>query len=43
MSKFDILVHLRSHEGESLAARVALTLARRIDAVRAARLRQVCE
>ena len=32
MAKLDVLVHLRSHEGESLAARVALTLARRIDA-----------
>jgi nucleotide-binding universal stress UspA family protein len=32
MAKFDMLVHLRSHEGESLAAAVALTLARRIDA-----------
>jgi hypothetical protein len=32
MAKFDMLVHLRSHEGESLAASVALTLARRLDA-----------
>src|SRR5262252_8958766 len=32
MAKFDILVHLRSHEGESLAAAVALALARRIEA-----------
>jgi len=32
MAKLDVLVHLRSHEGESLAARVALTLARRTDA-----------
>jgi nucleotide-binding universal stress UspA family protein len=32
MGKFDILVHLRSHEGESLAAAAALALARRIDA-----------
>ena len=31
-AKFDILVHLRSHEGESLAATVALMLARRIEA-----------
>jgi hypothetical protein len=32
MAKFDILVHLRSHEGESHAATAALALARRIDA-----------
>jgi nucleotide-binding universal stress UspA family protein len=32
MAKLDILVHLRSHEGESLAAGVALALARRLDA-----------
>ena len=32
MASFDILVHLRSHEGESLAAAVALALARRVDA-----------
>lgn len=32
MAKFDILVHLRSHEGESLAAEAALRLARRVDA-----------
>ena len=32
MAKLDILVHLRSHEGDSLAASVALTLARRIGA-----------
>jgi nucleotide-binding universal stress UspA family protein len=32
MAHFDILVHLRSHEGESLAAAVALALARRVDA-----------
>ena len=32
MAKFDILVHLRSHEGESLAAAAALALARRVGA-----------
>lgn len=32
MAKFDILVHLRSHDGESQAATAALALARRIDA-----------
>lgn len=32
MAKLDILVHLRSHEGESLAAGVALALARRLEA-----------
>src|SRR5262249_195917 len=32
MAKFDILVHLRSHDGESLAAAAALALARRVGA-----------
>jgi nucleotide-binding universal stress UspA family protein len=32
MAKVDILVHLRSHEGESLAANMALALARRLGA-----------
>jgi len=32
MAKYDILVHLRSHDGESLAATAALTLARRLQA-----------
>ena len=32
MAAFDILVHLRSHEGESLAAAAALALARRVGA-----------
>lgn len=32
MSRVDMLVHLRSHEGESLAAAAALALARRVEA-----------
>lgn len=32
MARFDILVHVRHHEGDSLAASVALALARRLDA-----------
>lgn len=32
MARFDILVHLRRYEGDSLAANVALTLAPRLDA-----------
>jgi len=32
MARFDILVHVRSYEGDSLAATVALALARRLDA-----------
>lgn len=32
MARIDILVHLRSHEGETLAGAVALALARRVEA-----------